>query len=80
MKSRIVRAKNFVRNHNHGLATAGGLIVGAAVTYRTLTTQGDVQYLRLTVEQANKLLIDPTMCVEYNTPRQLLRVFVNPNS
>jgi shikimate kinase len=80
MKSRIVRAKNFVRNHNHGLATAGGLVVGAAVTYRVLTTQGEALHLRLTVEQAKKLLADPNVCVSYDTPRQLLHVFVDPNS
>lgn len=80
MKNRIARAKNFVRNHNHGLATAGGLIVGAAVTYRSLTTQGDVHYLRLTVEQAKKLLEDPTMCVAYDTPRQVFHLFVDHTS
>lgn len=80
MKDRIARAKKFVRDHNHGLATAGGLIVGAAVSYRYLNpTQDDaLRHLRLTVDQAKTLLDKPNeMCVSYELPHQLIHVFVD---
>jgi hypothetical protein len=81
MKDRIVRAKNFVRDHNHGFATVGGLIVGSAVAYRYLSNQPiDTACLRLTIEQTKMLLEDRHSCIEYELPRQLIHVYVDHTS
>ena len=80
MKDRIVRVKNFVRAHHHGLATTTALVVGAAATYRHLNnTQMDAAWLRLTMEQAQNLVATPgENCVTYDLPRQIVNVYVDP--
>lgn len=77
MKNKIRNAKQFIQNHDHKIAAALGLVVGAGGTYVMMRTPHTNAILHITRDQIEQLMSNPDSVVEYELPRATCLLAIN---
>lgn len=72
MKTKINRAKTFVQNHRCKIVGAAGIAVGVVIGQKLPVMEKSLVVLDLTVDQAKRLIDNPSDYIQYDAPRSTI--------